>query len=546
MSDQRESVRSNAKYLQNVRPIDPDEICEYVEGNPHPAVVRQHLRELAPELELIERDDGTFVPVEDDPVAPNRGPVERFPAAYERRLEDLLVDRYGADWHEDATGELLRSTIRRFKHRYLERRPVEYDDDVAAGYAIYHLPGYYAAVQYALDDLAERGLLGRSLRVLDIGAGVGGPALGLCDYLPEDALLDYHAVEPSAAADVLEELLAETGPNVHPTIHRTTAEAFDPGAIGAGGDGSDGSGGSGRSDGSDSDDAFDPTAPDDGFDLVLACNVLSELEDPTAVLRSALETLAPDGTLLAMAPADKNTSVELRAVERELEDERLWTADKMGLEDGEAGEDGEGAADGDTSREAHRRGLVTVYGPTVRLWPGERPTDRGWTFDVRPDLSVPSFQRKLDEATPDSDEEHAPGEFVNVDVQFSSSLLRLDGKRRIDLALETGDWAKMAEMERHVTNRIDLVAAKLSRSLSDTDRDDGHGGRSNPLFKISDGSEAIDHYAVVTSETSLNRPLLEADYGEVCSFERILALWNDDEEAYNLVVDEETIVDRIG
>ncbi|QRV15620.1 class I SAM-dependent methyltransferase [Haloterrigena salifodinae] len=532
MSDQRDSVRSNAKYLQNVRPIDPDEICEYVEGNPHPAVVRQHLRELAPELELVKRDDGTFVPVADDPVAPNRGPVERFPAAYEQRLEDLLVERYGVDWHADATGELLRSTIRRFKSRYLERRPVEYDDDVAAGYAIYHLPGYYAAVQYALDDLAERGLLGRSLRVLDIGAGVGGPALGLCDYLPDDALLDYHAVEPSAAADVLEELLEETGPNVHPTIHRTTVEAFDPGAVGAG-----------DADG----DAFDPTAPDDGFDLVLACNVLSELEDPATVLRSALETLAPDGTLLAMAPADKNTSVRLRELERELEDERLWTPAEMGFDESDDDGEAEGAEETEADDAAARRGRVTVYGPTVRLWPGERPTDRGWTFDVRPDLAVPSFQRKLDEATPADDAEHAPGEFVNVDVQFSTSLLRLDGKRRIDLSLETSDWAKMAEMERHVTNRIDLVAAKLSRSLSDADREGGdHGGRSNPLFKISDGSESIDHYAVVTAESSLNRPLLEADYGEVCSFERILALWNDDEEAYNLVVDEETIVDRIG
>ncbi|GAB3665388.1 small ribosomal subunit Rsm22 family protein [Halopiger thermotolerans] len=531
MSDQREAIRSNAKYLRNVRPIDPDEICEYVEGNPHPAVVRQHLREDAVDLGLIERDDGTFVPVDDEPVPPNRGPVRAFPADYETALEDLLVERYGVNWHQDGAGDLLRSTIRRFKSRYLEGRHVEYDDDVAAGYAIYHLPAYYAAVQYALNDLAERGLLGRDLRVLDIGAGVGGPALGLCDYLPDDALLEYHAIEPSAAADVLEELLAETGRNVHTTIHRTTAEAFDPAAVSGDGDGGD--------------DAFDPTAPDDGFDLVLACNVLSELQDPETVLRDALEWLAPDGTALAMAPADKNTSVQLREVERALEDERLLDPEVFdALEDGDDGDDGEHGQSETADRARNRRGTVTVYSPAVRLWPGERPADRGWSFDVRPDLEVPSFQRKLDEATPEHDAEHAPGEFVNVDVQFSYSLLRLDGQRRIDIALETSDWAKMADMERHVTNRIDLVAAKLSRSLSDSD-DGRRSGRSNPLFKISDGSEQIDHYAVLTKETALNRPLLEADYGDVLSFESILALWNDDEEAYNLVVDEETVVDRI-
>ncbi|SDD12998.1 small ribosomal subunit Rsm22 family protein [Natrinema hispanicum] len=516
MSDHREAVRSNAKYLRNVRPIDPDEITEYIEGTPHPAVVKQLLREEAADLGLLERDDGTFVPVDDDPVRPRRGPVEAFPAEYEHQLEDLLADRYGPNWYEGVSGDLLRSTIRRFKADYLDGRSVEYDDDVAAGYAIYHLPAYYAAVQYALDDLADRGLFGRNLRVLDIGAGVGGPALGLCDYLPEDALVDYHAIEPSAAADVLEDLLAETGRNVHTTIHRTTAEAFDPSDTAS--------------------DGFDPTVPDDGFDLILACNVLSELDDSAAVARSFLETLAPDGTFLAMAPADKNTSVGLREVERELEGQRLWDRDAVAPAN----------SDDETTAADRRRGTVTVYGPTVRLWPGDTPSDRGWSFDVRPDLAVPGFQRRLDEATPAADADHDPGEFVNVDVQFSYSQLRLDGRRRIDMALETSEWAKMAEMERHVTNRIDLVAAKLSRSLSGGDDRDGRGGgRSNPLFKISDGSEAIDHYAVVTSETSLNRPLLEADYGEVCSFERILALWNDDEEAYNLVVDEETIVDRL-
>ena len=497
MSDQREAVRSNAKYLRNVRPVDPEEICEYVEGAPHPAVVRQILREEAFDLGLIERDDGTFAPVDDGPVSPLTGPVHRFPDRYERHLEDLLVDRYGADWADGVSGDLLRSTIRRFKASYLEGRHVEYDEDVAAGYAIYHLPAYYAAVQYALDDLADRGLLGRTLRVLDVGAGVGGPALGLHEYLPEDALLEYHAVEPSAAADVLESMLETTGPNVHATIHRSTAEDFDPRTVG------------------ESDGGFDPTEPGDGFDLVLACNVLSELDDPVAVTRSFLKMLAPDGTMLAMAPADKNTSIGLREVERELEDERLW----------EGGDDSDG------------EGRVTVYSPAVRLWPGERPTDRGWSFDVRPDLAVPSFQQRLEDATPPADDDHDSGEFVNVDVQFSYSLLRLDSKRRIDLSLETSQWAKMAEMDRHVPNRIDLVAAKLSRSLSD--------GDANPLFKISDGSESVDHYAVCTKETSLNRPLLEADYGDVLSFERALALWNDDEEAFNLVVDEETVVDRL-
>lgn len=521
MTSQREAVRSNAKYLHNVRPIDPEEICTYIEGEPHPAVVRQLLREEALDLGLIERDDGTFVPASEKPIPPrspgigDRKAVERLPDRYSNRLENLLVERYGVNWHEGPSGDLLRSTIRRFKAQYLERQAVTYDDDVAAGYALYHLPGYYAAIQYALDDLLERGLLDRQLRVLDIGAGTGGPALGLCDVLPADGLLEYHAVEPGAGADILEGFLEETGRNVHPTIHQEPIESFDP------------------------------PIDERGFDLILVCNVLSELENPERTLRRALGWLEPDGSLLAMAPADKNASIELRELERTVEGDQIKPV---------------------FGGESHDNGTrpVTVYGPTVRLWPGESPSDRGWSFDVKPDLEVPPFQRRLQDGagtSTDVDETDSDAggmgddqdtntartdEFINVDVQFSHTIFRLDGQRRHQGTLEGSARAKMADMGRHVTNRIDLTAAKLSHSLAE-DGDAGPRGRTpNPLFKISDGSESVDHYAVLTRETSLNRGLLEADYGELLAFENVLVLWNDDEGAYNLVVDEETVVDRVG
>ena len=39
-----EAILENARYLRGVRPVDPEEIYEYVEGQPHPAVVRRTLR----------------------------------------------------------------------------------------------------------------------------------------------------------------------------------------------------------------------------------------------------------------------------------------------------------------------------------------------------------------------------------------------------------------------------------------------------------------------------------------------------------------------
>lgn len=472
---QRTQVHDNAKYLREVRPIDPEEIHEYVDGQPHPAAVRQVLRESAIELGLLERDDGSFEPAPDEPVSVSFEGVDALPQEIALAVEEQLLDAFGPGWPDGTDGDRLRATIRDFKQQYLSGGEVTYDEVTALGYAIYHLPTYFAATQHVLADLAADGLLSGSLRVLDVGAGVGGPALALDALLP-DALVEYHAIEPSEAADVLEELLAETGRNFHPTIHRERIEDADI---------------SGE------------------FDLILCANVLSELDDAEAVLLELFESLSPDGTLCAIAPADRNTAIDLRQLERAVERER-------------------GA---------------TIYGPTVRLWPHERPESTSWSFDRKPDLDVPGFQRRLDEGerTPEfeeraSDRERGDGEFVNVDVQYAYSLLRRDGTRALDIDLTGGRFAKLAESEKQVTDRIDCAGVKLSHDLAE-------GG--NPLFLIGDGSEMVDHFAVLTRETLLNEDLQGADYGDFLQFENVLVLWNDDEAAYNLVVDDETIVEEL-
>jgi SAM-dependent methyltransferase len=470
---QREQVVSNAKYLQSVRPIDPDEIYEYVEGEPHPAAVRQVLREEAVTLGLVEQDDGTFVPVADEPLSVDFRGVEAFPQEHSMALEDVLLAEFGAGWPSDTGGDRLRARLREVKEDYLQGEAVEYDRLTALAYAIYHLPDYYAASQYVFADLARDGLLPKDLRVLDVGAGVGGPALGLLDLVPDDALVDYHAVEPSAAADVLPEMLGTVEGNVHTTIHRETAEAFDP---------------------------------EDEYDVVLFANVLSELADPAAVVERYADALASDGTIVAIAPADRNTALGLRQVERAVADD----------------------------------GPLTVYGPPVRLWQGASPESECWSFDVKPDLEVPGFQRRLDEAGA------GRGEFVNADVQYASSILRPDGRRKYDLDLDVSHVGRMADMEDHVTNRIDLAAIKLSHDLSRGREDVRPGAEEasgNPLYLVGDGSETVDHYAVLTDRSALNADLRDADYGDLLFFENVLVLWNDDEEAYNLVVDGETVVD---
>jgi hypothetical protein len=488
MSVDRELLYNTVNYLREVRPIDPEEIQEYFESSPHPAVVRQALREEAFDLGIVEQDDGTFIPAPAGPVSPPGWAPDRLPEAYEHVVADRLVERFGVDWHTGASGDALRQAIRRLKADYYHGNPVEYDETAALGYAIYHLPDYYAAMGYILDDLTENGKLPRHLRVLDVGAGVGGPALALHDYLQEatdsQVLVDYHALEPSPAADLLEDLLAETGRNFRTTVHRETAEAFDPKSLGC-------------------------------VDLLSFCNVLSELSDPTKTAERYLDAVAEDGTLLAMAPADLETSTGLRAVERAL-------------------------ARPDTG--------PSVYSPTLRLWPGETPADRGWSFDVRPDVAAPQLQTRLEtgRAQSDAGAADAEGAFLKTTVQFSYSLLRPDGARRVDIRASPDRHAKAAEMDRHVSNRVDLLTVKLSPDLSrQGERKRAYGSDPNPLFKIGDGSEQVEQYAVLTFESSLNSALREAPYGAVLSVENVLVLWNDDERAHNLVVDGETVVDLV-
>jgi SAM-dependent methyltransferase len=473
--DQRQAIVDNAKYLQNVRPIDPEEICEYVEGQPHPAVVARTLREEAANLSLVEHGDGTFVPAPEGAADVTLDTVEAFPERYGHVLADMLVAEYGPGWPDGESGDRLRARIREIKDSYLRREAVEYDDQTALCYTLYHLPAYYATAQYVLADLAADGLVPASPTVLDVGAGVGGPALGLCDLFPEDALVTYDAVEPSAAANVLDRFLEETGRNVHVNVHRTTAEKFEP---------------------------------DRTYDVVLFSNVLNELDDPAGVVGRYADALAEDGSIVALEPADRNTATGLRAIERTVE--------------GTAG--------------------LTVYEPTARLWPGKTPTSECWSFTTRPDLEPPAFQHRLDEGERSSslaaqEREPGDGEFVNVDVQYAYGVWRHDAGTRIGYRPDGGRVAKMANAEEYVTNRVNLAAIKLSGNLADAD--------ANPLYLLGDGSQDKDHFAVHTGESALNESLGRAGYGEALRFENALVLWNNDEGAYNVVVDEETVVDRM-
>ncbi|MFW6436945.1 MAG: methyltransferase domain-containing protein [Halococcoides sp.] len=458
-ADRRQQVRDAAKYLREVRPLDPDELAEYVEGGAHPAAVRQVLREAAVDLGIRE-DDGVFYPVESGPIEPAGRPVA-VPEAHLRGIEDLLVEAFGPDWHRGGSGDRLRERIHAMKAAYLEGDPLAYDRTTALAYAIYHFPSAYAATAHLVDQLAVEGLLETPLRVCEIGAGVGGPMLAVLDRHPGP--IAYDAVEPSAAAEVAAALL-EDRPNARVRIHREAAESFDP----------------------------------DTYDLVIAARVANELASPAATLERYADALDDEGTLLVVAPADRETAIGLRRIERALADR------------------------------------LTVYGPTVRLWPDREPSGRCWSFDRQPPIDLPAIQSKLAAAAAD------PETIEHTRVQYAHSILRADDCRRFAFTPDPERTPPLARTAERVTDRVAAVAIKLSHDLGADDPG------ANPQFLLGDGSERRDHVAVLVRETALNDALVTAGYGECLRFENALVLENDDQDAYNLVVDDEAIVDVLG
>jgi len=453
-----QEILSNVRYLQNIRPIDPEEIGEYISGDLGTELIRSEIRDNAFQLGLIERFDGKFTPVSEDPIGPQMVEVSKIPEKYSARLEDILREKYGKEWQLGESGEVIRERIRRIKKDYYEGRGVEYDEENALAYAAYHLPGYYVAIQHILNKISEGGLLKRKLRILDVGAGVGGPALGISDYIPENALVEYNVVEPSQAADILQILMEERGANVHLNIHRDTAEKFEPSGV---------------------------------YDIILFANVISELENPISVVNKYSKFVSETGVMILVAPADKNTAIELREVERAISSN------------------------------------MNIYAPAIRLWPDRIPCSECWSFEVMPDIEIPSFQEKIDQGG------QRRGEFLNIDVQVAYSILRWDSQTLFRHHEDTSRCVRLSEIGTQIGKRVDIIVVKLSQDLSE--------GK-NSLFLVGDGSEKIDNYIVIVKETSQNRIMVEAEYGRIVLIRGVLVLWNEDETSYNLIVDKETTI----
>lgn len=205
------------------------------------------------------------------------------------------------------------------KDRAERQRSYLDEKSLRAGYLAYFLPVNLAKVQALLDELPALEPGKRPVTVLDVGSGPGPAALGALDWLQQQPGARPRAVEAV--------VLDQSGPALREAEQLWTAYARAAGLADA---------------------TLAPFRADlakgrwldelrtrrpEGFDLMIAANVLSEVgegaRDPierrTVLVEGLLSLLAPNGAFIIIEPALRDTSRSLHQVRDALLAKQLCT-----------------------------------------------------------------------------------------------------------------------------------------------------------------------------------------------------------------------------
>jgi hypothetical protein len=402
----------------------------------------------------------------------------------QRLIESYIRRKTGKKWSDPVVLDRIRAAIRAQKGEYWDQargRSITY----GAGYRVlaylsYQAPVSFVQFQHILRDLAADGLLKDRMRVLDVGSGPGTVPLALIDswsrLAPGEVTITaleqerenleaYHYLVPAFASP-------DPSVRIRDPI-QGDLRSIDPGDL-----------------------------PGE-MDLLVFGNVLNELRNLTPGEKASLVeklsgTLAGDGSLVIMEPADLENSLALR---------QLTTA-------------------------LTRRGL-TLYAPCTSLWSTPCIPDRCWTFREGPPIAPPRLMNLL----ASSDDGYR---YRNTDIKFSYAILRKDRRTRMQYRIPRDTKAlRLSKLQGHLKRRVNVVVAKMSGDLG--------GGRGDHVFKVCDGTPQKPVFAVVPGHHAARaRALLEGRYGEIFSLDHVLVRYNPARDAYNLFVDRSAGVGPIG
>jgi hypothetical protein len=236
------------------------------------------------------------------------------------------------------------------------------------------------------------------------------------------------------------------------------------------------------------------------IDLMVFSNVLNEIladaERKAELVRSMADKLSKDGNIVIVEPADKVNSTEMRKLVVRLMDKGMG-----------------------------------VYSPCSFIWCARCHPESCWTFEEKEDIEPPRLMQKL------AGEE--PYRFMNTDIKYSYAVLRKDDLSREKYRVpQKAKFARLSKLNAHLSKRINVVAAVMSGDLGD---------KKDHVFKICDGTSVKPVYAVLPyfHESPGNEALFKAKYGQVVEMYGVLARFNKEYDAYNLLVTRNTKVKNV-
>jgi SAM-dependent methyltransferase len=424
-----------------------------------------------------------------NPVLPSRSALEAdgaflgrpfIPPRIQGLIESYIGRKTGKDHDDPVVLDRIRAAIRAQKGEYWDQareRPISY----RAGYRVlaylaYQFPVVFVQSLHLLHDMAGDGLLKDRMRVLDAGSGPGTVPLAITEA--------WGRLSPG---DVQIFALEQETENLE--AYRSLVPAFAEGNTAV--------------------QVEEPiqadlrsVEPDDlpvELDLIVFGNVLNELRELSPGERAALVgkiagSLAEDGTILILEPADLENSVALRNLTHALGKEGL-----------------------------------SVTAPCTALWNTACRPDRCWSFREAPPVTPPRFMSLL----ASSEDGYR---YLNTDIKFSYALLSKEGRTRENYRIPRGAKAlRLSTLQRHLKHRVNVIVAKMSGDLG--------GGRGHYVYKVCDGTPQKPVFAVVPSHRAAHaRALIEGRYGGIVGLENTLVRFNAARDAFNLFVDRFTRV----
>lgn len=239
------------------------------------------------------------------------------------------------------------------------------------------------------------------------------------------------------------------------------------------------------------------------IDLAIFSNVLNELPDSSddaqaRIIEQVAERLAPDGTIVIIEPADEENATRMRTLVAGLHDRRL-----------------------------------RIHAPCRFIWGTPCPAPRCWSFTTAP----PIHPTRLMEALAAAGERYR---YINTDIKYCYAILRPQGYPDKGYRIPRGTKSlRLSKLHLHTGHRVNVTATKTSGELGD---------KKTHLFKVCDGTAKTPVYAVLPEyhRTPGNDAILSASYGAVLELQGVLVRYNSEHDAYNLLVNRNTQVKRVG